>query len=91
VDAHKDAVQKLVNPDRGRHARRLYAAVGKAAYAQALDNEKGIFNPTGIMPADGPKTCLSVLSAFNPAVKGKSIDLAKRCTDEFVKASTPVS
>ena len=33
-----------------------YAGVGKAAYAKALDSEKGIFNPTGIMPADGPKT-----------------------------------
>jgi NitT/TauT family transport system substrate-binding protein len=106
VDAHKDVVQKLVNAYvstltwiQGHNGAQIadvmppayYAGVGKAAYAQALDNEKGIFNPTGIMPPDGPQTCLSVLSAFNPAVKGKSIDLAKTYTDEFVKAATPVS
>ncbi len=106
VNAHKDIVQKLVNayvstlkwiqthtgadvaaqvpPD-------YYAGVGKDAYAKALDSEKGIFNPTGIMPADGPKTCLAVLSAFNQNVMGKTIDLSQTYTDEFVKAATPVS
>jgi NitT/TauT family transport system substrate-binding protein len=106
VDAHKDIVQKLVDayvatlkwiqshtgsdvadqvpPD-------YYAGVGKAAYAKALDSEKGIFNPTGIMPADGPKTCLAVLSAFNQNVKGKTIDLTQTYTDEFVKAATAIS
>ena len=43
------------------------------------------------MPSDGPQTCLAVLGAFNPKVKGKSIDLTKTYTDEFVKAATPVS
>ena len=43
------------------------------------------------MPPDGPKTGLAVLSAFNPAVKGKTIDLAKTYTDEFVQAAAPVS
>jgi NitT/TauT family transport system substrate-binding protein len=106
VDAHKDVVQKLVSAYvstlkwiQGHNGDQIasmmpadyYAGVGKAAYAKALDSEKGIFNPTGLMPPDGPKTCLAVLSAFNPAVKGKSIDLAKTYTDEFVKAATPVS
>ncbi len=62
-----------------------YAGVGKAAYAKALASEKGIYNPTGVMPAGGPQTCLSVLSSFNPTVKGKKIDLTKTYTDEFVK------
>ena len=43
------------------------------------------------MPADGPATCLAVLSAFNPMVKGKAIDVNKTFTDEFVKAATPLS
>ncbi len=43
------------------------------------------------MPSSGPATCLAVLSAFNPAVKGKKIDLSKTFTDEFVKAATSVS
>ncbi|MCW2493167.1 MAG: transporter substrate-binding protein [Frankiales bacterium] len=106
VDSHKDVVQKLVNAYvatlkwiQGHTGAQIadqmppdyYSGVGKDAYAKALDSEKGIFNPTGIMPADGPATCLSVLSAFNPNVKGKSIDLPKTFTDEFVKAAQPIS
>jgi NitT/TauT family transport system substrate-binding protein len=106
VDGHKDVVQKLVNAyvstlkwinaHSGTQIADVmpadyYSQVGKASYAKALDSEKGIFNPTGIMPPDGPQTCLSVLSAFSPAVKGKTIDLSKTYTDEFVKAATPVS
>jgi NitT/TauT family transport system substrate-binding protein len=53
-----------------------------------LDNEKGIYNPTGIMPPNGPPTNLSVLSTFNKDVIGKTIDLSKTYTDEFVKAAT---
>jgi NitT/TauT family transport system substrate-binding protein len=68
-----------------------YAGVGKTTYAKALDSEKGIFNPTGIMPPDGPKTCLAVQNAFNDAVKGKTIDVGKTYTDEFVKAAVPVA
>jgi NitT/TauT family transport system substrate-binding protein len=106
VNSHKDVVQKLVNAyvatlgwihshTAAEIADRMpadyYSAVGKDAYAKALDSEKGIFNPTGVMPSDGPQTCLAVLSAFNPNVKGKTIDLSKTFTDEFVKAATPLS
>jgi NitT/TauT family transport system substrate-binding protein len=106
VNAHRQIVQKLVNAYvatlkwiQSHTAAQIadempadyYAGVGKAAYIKALDGEKGIFNPTGIMPTGGPKTCLAVLSAFNPAVKGKTIDLTKTYTDEFVKAATPLS
>jgi len=106
VNGHRDVVQKLVNAYvstlkwiQGHNGSEIadkmpadyYAGVGKAAYAKALDSEKGIFNPTGIMPPDGPKTCLSVLSAFNDKVKGKTIDLSKTYTDEFVKGAVPIS
>jgi NitT/TauT family transport system substrate-binding protein len=64
-----------------------YSGVGKAAYTQALNNEKGIYNPTGIMPPSGPQTDLNVLSAFNADVKGKKIDLSKTYTDKFVQAA----
>ena len=67
VNSHKDLVQKLVNAYvatlawiQGHNGAQIadkmpasyYAGVGKDAYAQALDNEKAIFNPTGIMPAE---------------------------------------
>ena len=106
VNSNKATVQKLVNAYvstlkwiQGHSAQEIadkmpadyYKGVGKDAYVAALNSEKGIFNPTGVMPADGPATCLAVLGAFNAAVKGKSIDLTKTYTDEFVKAATPVS
>jgi NitT/TauT family transport system substrate-binding protein len=65
-----------------------YAGIGKAAYIAALNNEKGIYNPTGIMPPNGPQTDLNVLSAFNAQVKGKTIDLTKTYTDQFVKSAS---
>jgi len=106
VNAHKDTVQKLVNAyvetlkwiqtHTGAQIADVmpadyYKGVGKPAYIAALNSEKGIFNPTGIMPTGGPQTCLAVLGEFNPKVKGHQIDLTKTFTDEFVKAATPLS
>ncbi|WP_270888224.1 ABC transporter substrate-binding protein [Pedococcus sp. 5OH_020] len=106
VNSHKDTVQKLVNAYvstltwiQGHTPAEIadkmpadyYKGVGKPAYIHALTSEKGIFNPTGLMPEDGPKTCLAVLGEFNPKVQGKSIDLTKTYTNEFVSAATPVS
>ncbi|MET3803124.1 NitT/TauT family transport system substrate-binding protein [Nakamurella sp. UYEF19] len=106
VDSHKAVVQKLVNAyvatlkwiqtHSGTQIADVmpasyYAGVGKEAYAHALDSEKAIFNPTGLMPSTGPATCLAVLAAFNPSVKGKAIDTNKTFTDEFVKAATVIS
>lgn len=65
-----------------------YSGVGKDAYTQALANEKGIYNPTGVMPPDGPPTNLKVLGTFNPDVKGKTIDLSRTYTDQFVQAAS---
>jgi NitT/TauT family transport system substrate-binding protein len=101
VNAHKATVQKLVNAYvltlkwiQSHTAAQIadkvpadyYAGSGKDAYVKALDSEKGIYNPTGVMPADGPKTCLAVLQP-NPNVAGKNIDLSKTYTNEFVKAA----
>ncbi|SEO76254.1 ABC transporter substrate-binding protein [Amycolatopsis saalfeldensis] len=102
VNQHPDVVQKLVNAYvatlkwiQAHNGTQLadvmpadyYAGSGKAAYAKAFDNEKGIYNLTGIMPPSGPPTDLKVLQAFNPDVKGKTIDLTKTYTDKFVQAS----
>ena len=64
-----------------------YAGVGLDAYVKALDHEKGIYNPTGIMPPAGPPTNLKVLSLFNKDVEGKNIDVTTTYTDKFVNAS----
>jgi NitT/TauT family transport system substrate-binding protein len=101
VNGHKSTVQKLANvfvktvkwiqthsaaQITAQMPADYYAGVGKAAYIKALDGEKGMYNPTGIMPADGPKICLAVLQG-NADVKGKSIDLAKTYTNEFAQAA----
>jgi NitT/TauT family transport system substrate-binding protein len=99
VNSHKQVVQKLVDAFvktlkwihthsaeqiTAKMPADYYAGVGKSAYVKALQGEKGMYNPTGIMPSDGPKTCLAVLQA-NADVQGKNIDLAKTYTNEFVQ------
>jgi NitT/TauT family transport system substrate-binding protein len=100
VDSHKDAAQKLANayvktlkwisthtgaeitdkmpPD-------YYAGIGKDAYAKALDDGKAMFTHDGVMPNDGPPTVLNVLKAFDTTVQGKTVDLSKTYTTEFVQ------
>jgi NitT/TauT family transport system substrate-binding protein len=57
----------------------------KEGYIKALDNGKAMFTPDGVMPAGGPETVLAVLSGFSKNVKGKTVDLSKTFTTEFVK------
>ncbi len=60
-----------------------YYAGDKATYIKALAGGKAMFTPDGVMPADGPPTVLKVLSGFDPAVKGHTIDLSKTYTTTF--------
>lgn len=100
VNSHKPTVQKLVNAyvktlkwihthSPAQIAAKMpvdyYKGVGMPAYVKALKGEMGMYDPTGLMPADGPATVLHVLSSFNPDIKGQKIDLSKTYTDEFVK------
>jgi NitT/TauT family transport system substrate-binding protein len=62
-----------------------YAGVGRAQYVKALDAQKAIFTPDGMMPSGGPETVLKVLNAFDPSVKGRKIDLGKTYTTEFAR------
>ncbi len=57
----------------------------KEGYIKALNDGKGMFTPDGVMPAGGPETVLAVLSGFSKNVKGKTVDLSKTYTTEFVK------
>jgi NitT/TauT family transport system substrate-binding protein len=63
-----------------------YYGSNKDLYIGALKASLPMFTKDGKMPADGPETVLRVLSAFNPSVKGKHIDLAKTYTNDFVAA-----
>lgn len=101
VNAHKDEVQKLANAfvktlkfinthsgaEIAEKMPKDFYVGDKDGYIAALDAGKGMFTADGVMPEDGPKTVLAVLSAFSKNVQGKQIDLSKTYTTEFVKAA----
>ncbi|MEF0940295.1 ABC transporter substrate-binding protein [Rhizobium sp. BR 362] len=99
VDAHKEDVQKLANAfvktlrfinthsgaEIAEKMPKDFYVGDKEGYIKALDAGKEMFTADGVMPEDGPKTVLAVLSQFSKNVKGKTIDLSKTYTTEFVK------
>jgi NitT/TauT family transport system substrate-binding protein len=101
VNSHKAQVQKIVtafvktlryiNTHSAKEiADKLpneYFAGNKELYIDALESGKQMFTPDGVMPADGPATVLKVLSSFDKAVEGKTINLSGTYTTEFVKAA----
>ena len=62
-----------------------FFADDKDSYIKSLADGKAMFTPDGVMPAGGPETVLKVLSGFSKNVKGKTVDLSKTYTTEFVK------
>jgi len=98
VESHRDVTQKLANAFvRALHfiathsAEQIadkmpadYYAGDKAMYIKALTGSKPMFTTDGRMPDGGPKTVLAVLTAFSRSVKGKTIDLSRTYTTEYV-------
>jgi NitT/TauT family transport system substrate-binding protein len=100
VQAHPDAVQKLANafvktlrwikahkPDEiAAKMPAEFAAGNPQLYVQAVTDSIGMFNGDGVMPEDGAKNVLEVLSQFSPNVKGKKdqVDLSKTYTTAYV-------
>ena len=62
-----------------------FYAGSKEDFVAALSDGKSMFTPDGVMPTGGPETVLAVLSGFSRNIKGKTIDLSKTYTTEFVK------
>lgn len=99
INGHKEEAQKLANAfvktlqfinthsgaEIAEKMPKDFYVDDKEGYIKALDAGKGMFTPDGVMPEDGPKTVLAVLSQFSKNVKGKQIDLSKTYTTEFVK------
>jgi NitT/TauT family transport system substrate-binding protein len=59
----------------------------KAMYVEALRASKAMFTRDGRMPPAGPETVLKVLKVSNKVVQGKTIDLTKTYSSEFVDAA----
>ena len=101
VDTHKATVQKLVNAFVKTmryihtHTAEEIAALmpgdfyvgDKAMYVKALARGKAMFTEDGRMPTGGPENVLALLSAINPRVHDKPIDLAGTYTTAFVDAA----
>ncbi len=99
VNSHKVEVQKLANAfvkTLGYIARHTGAEIAAKMpndylvgdpdlYIKALDAGKRMFTLDGVMPDTGPETVLRVLATFKASLKGKTIDLSKTFTTEFVK------
>ena len=101
VAAHKDQVQKLANAlvktlkwiqahssaEIADAMPKEYLVGDRDGYIKALDGGRGMYSADGVMPDTGPETVLAVLGGFSKNVKGKTVDLAKTFTTEFVKAA----
>jgi NitT/TauT family transport system substrate-binding protein len=99
INGHKEEAQKLANAfvktlqfinthsgaEIAEKMPKDFYVGDKEGYIKALDAGKAMFTPDGVMPEDGPKTVLAVLSQFSKNVNGKQIDLSKTYTTEFVK------
>src|SRR3989441_5538891 len=101
VASHKNVVQRLVNayvktlkwiqthtPEEiAAQLPQDYYAGDKELYLSALKGSMPMFSPDGKMPAGAPDFILKVLQTYNNNVKGKTIDLTKTWTNEFVDAA----
>jgi NitT/TauT family transport system substrate-binding protein len=99
MEANKDTVQKVVNAFvktlkwiHSHSAEEIadkmpkdYYAGDRDLYVQGLKEGKVQYAPDGLMPKDGPDSVHKVLASFSPNLKGKTIDLSKTYTTEFVE------
>jgi NitT/TauT family transport system substrate-binding protein len=98
VETHKPVVQKLANAfvrtlryidthsaaDIAAKMPKDFLVGDPDGYIKALADGKGMFTADGVMPKGGPETVLKVLSTFSPNLKGKTVDLSRTYTSEFV-------
>lgn len=61
-----------------------YYAGDLGLYVEGLKEGKAQYSADGMMPEGAPESVLKVLSSFSPNVQGKTIDLSKTFTREFV-------
>ena len=78
-DAPPDRVLDTVGPE--------YYGEDRALYKDALAKNIGSFLHDGSFTAEGAQGAYAVLNAFDPALKGAKIDLARTYTNRFVQAA----
>jgi NitT/TauT family transport system substrate-binding protein len=65
-----------------------YYAGNKTLYVTALKNQMSIFSHDGKMPEGGPESVLKIEQQTTQSVQGKTIDLTKTYTNEFVEKAS---
>ena len=103
INSNKTTVQKMVNAlVEALHYIQTHSAAQitsvlapadlgtetKTQYEESLANEIGMYNPTGLMPTDGPQSVNRVLNTFDTNVQGKTVNLSQTYTNAFVQAAT---
>lgn len=98
MEANKPTVQKLVNAFvktlkwiQAHSAEEIadkmpkdYYAGDRALYVQGLQDGKVQYSPDGMMPSGAPESVAKILASFSPNLQGKTVDLSKTYTTEFV-------
>jgi NitT/TauT family transport system substrate-binding protein len=98
MEANKETAQKVVNalvktlkwmhshsPEEiAAKMPKDYYAGELELYVQGLKEGKAQYSADGMMPEGAPESVLKVLSSFSPNVQGKTIDLTKTFTRDFV-------
>lgn len=98
MEANKPTVQKLVNAFvktlkwiQAHSAEEIadkmpkdYYAGDRALYVQGLKDGKVQYSPDGVMPTGAPESVAKILASFSPNLQGKTVDLSKTYTTEFV-------
>lgn len=62
-----------------------YLLGDRALYLASFDKVRESLSPDGMVPAEGPKTALNAVAAFDAQVKADRIDLDKIYTNEFAR------
>lgn len=102
VNSHQATVQKMVNAyvatlkwinshTAAEIAAKMpadYYAGDQNLYVTALQNQKSIFSPDGLMPSDGPATVLGIEQQIGKVTAGQNIDLTKTFTNSFASSAS---
>ncbi len=102
VNSHQAVVQKLVNAyvetlkwinthtaaDIAAKMPPDYYAGNQSLYVTALQNQKAIFSPDGLMPSDGPQTVLGIEQQIGKVQAGQQIDLSQTFTNTFASSAS---
>ena len=78
-------LEKATPEDIAKNVPEEYYLGDKALYLAAVTASKPMYSVTGIIPPEGQKNALDMLTQFDPEMKDAKVDLSKTFTDKFVK------